>query len=484
MNTGVMNHAPTHLSFEAHIADAIIIPTPVQETISPRMSDITLINGLILQDSRRPRVELHSTTVISGGKLSVVNGEAGSTVTSGDVIDCSGCLIMPGLVNLHTHAAMAMLRGLADDVPLDTWLNDYIFPTEARFAAPEFVYLGTKLAAVEMALSGITCCADGYFFMEQSARAFAEVGLRAVVAQGILDVPVPDAPQPGSWKARVEVFLRDFPSDPLVTPALFCHSPYLCSPETLRSAWEICEARDMKLFVHVAETAREVEDIKGRYGLTPVEHLNRVGILGERLVAVHCVHLSEREKEMLVESGTSIVHCPESAMKLASGAAPVADLLAKGALVALGTDGPASNNNLDMFEEMRSASFMAKLVGRDPLALNAATMIRMATINGAEALGLEAQIGTLQAGKAADLIVVDLNRPHLTPLYDAISHLVYCARGSDVRDAIVNGRPVVRDGRVTTVNEGKLREEALELSSRIARDLGRDIPGGRSPKHD
>jgi 5-methylthioadenosine/S-adenosylhomocysteine deaminase len=199
---------------------------------------------------------------------------------------------------------------------------------------------------------------------------------------------------------------------------------------------------------------------------------------------VHCVHLSEKEKEMLAESGTRIVHCPESAMKLASGAAPVADLLAKGALVALGTDGPASNNNLDMFEEMRSASFMAKLVGRDPLALNAATMIKMATINGAEALGLEAQIGALEAGKAADLIVVDLKRPHLTPLYDAISHLVYCARGSDVRDAIVNGRPVVRDGRVTTVNEAKLKEEVLELASRIARDLGRDIPVGRSLKHD
>ncbi|MBM4327690.1 MAG: amidohydrolase family protein, partial [Deltaproteobacteria bacterium] len=241
------------------------------------MSDITLINGLILEGPHRPSPEPHAMTVISGAKLSVVNGAADSTVPSGDVIDCSGCLIMPGLVNAHTHAAMAMLRGLADDVPLDTWLNDYIFPAEARFAAPEFVYLGAKLAAVEMILSGITCCADGYFFMEQSARAFVEVGIRAVVAQGILDAPAPDAPQPGSWKERVEVFLRDFPSDPLVIPALFCHSPYLCSPGTLRSAWEMCEAQDMRLFIHVAETEREVEVIRSRYGQTPVEHLSRVG---------------------------------------------------------------------------------------------------------------------------------------------------------------------------------------------------------------
>jgi len=446
------------------------------------MSDITLINGLILEGPHRPSPEPHAMTVISGAKLSVVNGAADSTVPSGDVIDCSGCLIMPGLVNAHTHAAMAMLRGLADDVPLDTWLNDYIFPAEARFAAPEFVYLGAKLAAVEMILSGITCCADGYFFMEQSARAFVEVGIRAVVAQGILDAPAPDAPQPGSWKERVEVFLRDFPSDPLVIPALFCHSPYLCSPGTLRSAWEMCEAQDMRLFIHVAETEREVEVIRSRYGQTPVEHLSRVGVLGQRLVAVHCVHLSEREKEMIAESGTSVVHCPESIMKLASGAAPVAGLLARGAIVGLGTDGPASNNNLDMFEEMRSASFMAKLVSRDPLALDAATMIRMATSSGARALGMETLIGALEPGKAADLIVVDLTRPHFTPLYDPISHLVYCARGSDVRDAIVNGRPVVRDGRVTTVNEAKLREEVLELASRVARDLGRDIPGERSPR--
>ncbi|MBM4328868.1 MAG: amidohydrolase family protein, partial [Deltaproteobacteria bacterium] len=209
---------------------------------------------------------------------------------------------------------------------------------------------------------------------------------------------------------------------------------------------------------------------------------SRVGVLGQRLVAVHCVHLSEREKEMIAESGTSVVHCPESIMKLASGAAPVAGLLARGAIVGLGTDGPASNNNLDMFEEMRSASFMAKLVSRDPLALDAATMIRMATSSGARALGMETLIGALEPGKAADLIVVDLTRPHFTPLYDPISHLVYCARGSDVRDAIVNGRPVVRDGRVTTVNEAKLREEVLELASRVARDLGRDIPGERSPR--
>lgn len=325
---------------------------------------------------------------------------------------------------------------------------------------------------MEMALAGVTTFADAYFFMEHSAAAALVVGLRAVIAQGILDVPAPDALVAGSWKERTEKFLAAFPRNSLVKPALFCHSPYLCSPETLRSAATRAREQNILLFTHAAETVKEVEIIKGRHGVGPVEHLADVGVLGPSFVAVHGVHLSEKEKDILAQSGTKVVHCPESNMKLASGAAPVVDLLSRGVVLGLGTDGPASNNNLDLFEEMRSASFLAKLVTGEPEALDARTTLRMATIGGARVLGLEDEIGSLAPGKCADVIVVDFNRPHLSPVYDAISHLVYAARGSDVRDVFVNGRLIVRNGQITTVDEEKIKSDASTMASNVARKLG------------
>jgi 5-methylthioadenosine/S-adenosylhomocysteine deaminase len=379
---------------------------------------------------------------------------------------------MPGLVNAHTHAAMSMLRGLADDLPLDDWLNKYIFPAEAKNADPDFVHLGTKLSAVEMALGGITTFADGYFHMEHAAQAVIEVGLRSVVAQGILDVPTPDAPQAGAWIERATTFLGNFPDNSLVRPALFCHSPYLCGPETLRGAARIAHEHRILLFSHVSETAWEVKSIEEQYGLRPLEHLKNIGILGSGFVAVHGVHLSNSEIDLLAESGSGMVHCPEANMKLASGAAPVDDLVQKGVTVGIGTDGPASNNNLDLFEEIRSASLMSKLVTGNPQALDARTLLRIATIDGAKLLGMEDRIGSLQPGKLADLIVVDLNSPHLTPAYDVLSHLVYSARSSDVRHALVNGRHVVDRGTITTVDEEGLKQDARRMAAVIAEGLG------------
>jgi 5-methylthioadenosine/S-adenosylhomocysteine deaminase len=355
---------------------------------------------------------------------------------------------------------------------LDKWLQDYIFPAEAKHANPEFVYLGTKLSAIEMALGGVTTLADGYFFMEESARAVAEVGLRGVIAQGALDVPSPDAPESGSWKSRAETYLNNVPGSNLITPALFCHSPYLCGSETLASAMELCRGHNLKLFCHVSETAWEVEELRKRYGCSPVEHLRDVGVLGPHFVAVHGVHLSEREQDILAETGTPLIHCPESNMKLASGAAPIQTMLSKGITVGLGTDGPASNNNQDLFEEMRSASLMSKLVTGDPQALDAGAMIRMATIDGAKALGLDHLIGTLEPGKAADLIVVDLNRPHLTPVYDPISHLVYSAKASDVRHVFVIGKHVVADSVLDTLDVQVVMDEVNAKALEIADDLG------------
>ena len=435
-------------------------------------AETILVNGLILADPACPEVVPHGKTIINGNGLVQVNVPNDSGLPRDNVIDCSNCLIMPGLVNAHTHAAMSLLRGIADDLPLDQWLNSYIFPSEAKHAGPEFVYLGTCLSAMEMALNGVTTFADGYFHMENAAQAALDVGLRAVVAQGILDVPTPDAPVPGSWRKRADKFLAQCPTDSLITRALFCHSPYLCSAETLQAARTLSLEHGILLFCHVSETAQEVEEIQRQHGVRPVEHLRRLGILGRDFVAVHAVHVSDTEQEMLAESATGIVHCPESNMKLASGAAPVQDLLAKGITVAIGTDGPASNNNLDLFEEMRSASLLAKLITGDPQALDARTVLRMATIDGARVLGMEDRIGSLEPGKLADLIVINLNRPHLTPLYDPISHLAYAARGTDVRHVMVNGRWVVRDGRITTIDEDNLMARARGMAANIGKDLG------------
>ncbi len=436
------------------------------------VNELVLVNGLILADPDKGEVLPHGVTVISRGELAQVNSPADGKLFATPVIDCSGCLIMPGLINLHNHAAMSLLRGLADDLPLEAWLNDYVFPSERRHVNPQSVYLGTALSAMEMALNGISTCADGYFFMEHAAQAFIDVGIRAVVAQGILDVPVPDAPEAGAWRERIDEFLFSCPRDPLITPALFCHSPYLCSPDTLKQSAKIAQEHKSLLFCHVAETALEVEQVIGRYGRRPVEHLASLELLGRGLVAVHCVHLSDGEKGLLAKSGTGIVHCPESNMKLASGASPVWQLLSRGITIGLGTDGPASNNNLDLFEEMRTASFAAKLLTRDPQALAARQVLKMATTDAARILGMGDKIGSLERGKQADIAIVDLDRPHLTPLYDPISHLVYAARGSDVRDVIVHGRIVVRNGRLTRADESIIKEQANALAEEIRREVG------------
>jgi 5-methylthioadenosine/S-adenosylhomocysteine deaminase len=435
----------------------------MSESSSP--PQITFVNGFILSDPNDPVAVPHGATGVSGNRLVAVNVPLDGKPPI-DAIDCTGCLIMPGLVNAHTHAAMSLLRGLADDLPLDLWLHNHIFPAEAQHANPEFVRVGTELSALEMVLGGITTFADGYFHMEEAARASIRVGVRTVVAQGILDVPTPDAAA-DQWPARVERFLDRCPQHELVTPALFCHSPYLCGPETIRKARAIARTRGIPLFSHVAETRWELDEMTAKYRRLPVEHLAHLGVLGEGFVVVHAVHVSERERELLATTGTPVVHCPEANMKLASGACPVSDLLDKGVVVGIGTDGPASNNNLDLFEEMRSASFMAKLITEDPVALPATTLVRMATIDGARALGLDQEIGSLVPGKLADLIVVDFAKPHLTPVYDHCSHLVFSARASDVRDVMVNGRIVVRDRRCLTIDRQELMANARSLSSRI-----------------
>ncbi|MGC8906447.1 MAG: amidohydrolase [Desulfomonilaceae bacterium] len=433
--------------------------------------DIVLCGGHLLSNPDVGDVPPHGMTVIKDHTLVAVNVPWDPEIRADKVIDCTNCLIMPGIINCHTHGGMGLLRGLADDMPLDTWLRRFIFPVEQQWVKPDFVYLGCLVSMAEMVLNGITTCADGYYFMENAARAAIAIGMRAIVAQGILDVPTPDAHEPERCMDRAMEFIECCPRHQLIRPALFCHSPYLCSPDTLIAAADAARNHSLRLFCHVAETKDEVRAIRARYHASPAAHLRDVGVFGENFVAVHCTHVNSEDMDMIAETGAKVVHCPESNMKLGSGAAPVVQMLHRQIGVGLGTDSAASNNDLDMWGEMRTAALLAKLVASDPAALDAKTVVRMATMEGARVLGLSDMVGSLEPGKRADVAVIDMTGMHLTPMYDMISHLVYCGRGSDVRDVLIDGQVVVRNREIQTVDQQEIKDRARETSRNIKAGL-------------
>jgi len=382
------------------------------------------------------------------------------------ILDYPQGLIIPGLINAHTHAAMSLFRGLADDLPLEEWLNNHIFPAE-RHLNGDFVYWGTKLAVAEMLLSGTTTFCDMYLWAGQVAQAAAETGIRAVVGEVLYDFPSPNYGPPGAGLKYSEALCRTWRGHPLVGVAIQPHAVYTCSPELLQQCGELAARCDTRLIIHLSETPREVADCEARYGATPVGHLHRLGLLNSRLVADHGVVLTNADMDLLAASGAGVAHCPESNMKLASGIAPVVDLLAKGVPVGLGTDGCASNNNLDMLQEMDTAAKLQKVHRLDPTALPATQALDLATRNGARILGLDKEVGALAPGMKADLVVIDLDQPHLTPIYDPYSHLVYAATGADVQTVLVHGRVVVRDRRLLTFD----LEETLARARELARSL-------------
>jgi len=369
-------------------------------------------------------------------------------------LDAQGDLVMPGLINTHCHAPMVWFRGLADDVALTDWLTKCIFPAEAGWLNRERVYWGALLAAAEMIRGGTTTVADGYFYETEVRRACADAGLRAVVAQGVVDFPTPGIPEPRDNLKVAAEFIEsggDFSDNRLIS-TLFAHSAYTCGPETLTQAKDLTRRRDLPFFIHLAETQQEMNEITQKTGLKPAVYLDRLGLLDERTVVVHAVWLDHEEQELLAERGVSVSHCPESNLKLAAGVAPIPELLARGVAVGLGTDGAASNNNLDLWGEMSLAARLHKVWRQDPTVLPAAQTVALATRKGAKVLGLQDQIGTLTPGKEADLIVVDGHQPHLTPLFDPFSHLVYAARAADVRHVMVGGRWLLKDRQFTTLD--------------------------------
>lgn len=403
---------------------------------------------------------------IRGGRI-VAIGPVAEAPPALATLDATGCLVVPGLVNGHNHAAMTLFRGLADDLPLMRWLTEHIFPAEAQFVSPEMVYWCSTLAAAEMLFSGTTTVADAYFYEEQVARAFSKAGIRAVAAQGVIDFPAPGVPEPAENVASARRFVEAWRGrSPLVTPAIFCHSPYTCSRETLVAAKQAAQEAGVRFFLHVAETSGEVAESRARHGKTPVGYLHDLGLLDRDTVCIHGVWLDAAEREILATSGAGVVVCPESNMKLASGIAPLPELLHRGIPVGIGTDGCASNNNLDLFAELARCALLHKGTRLDPTVLPAARLLDVATVGGAACLGFGGQLGRLLPGQLADLLVIDLAHPRLTPFYGPAT-LLYAGAGSQVRDVIVNGQVVVRERRCLTLDLAEVQARVRELAVQV-----------------
>jgi len=365
---------------------------------------------------------------------------------------------------------MTLFRGFADDLPLKQWLYEKIFPAEAQSLNPETVYWGSLLGCLELISSGTTCLADGYFFQDETVRAVHESGLRGLVAQGVLDFPAPGIQDPKENLKVASEFIEKWLSfSELITPGMFCHSPLTCSDRTLLSACDISRHFGVPLQIHLSETNDEVIEIVKKTGKRPVHYLDQLGLISPDLIAAHGVHLDQSEIECLGEKGAHLVHVPESNMKLCSGVSHVAAMLKTGLTVGLGTDGCASNNNLDLFCEMDTAAKLSKVMYSDPTILDAKTVLKMATSWGAKVLGLENEIGTIEKGKRADIIVVDLNCPHLCPVYDPHSTLVYSASGGDVKDVIVNGRPLMMDRKLISLDPVEIVDQVRRISRKISK---------------
>jgi len=428
--------------------------------------DIAIQGGTLLTLSANMAIIENAAVGISGNRIAFVG--SGRRLQADRIIDAAGCLVMPGLVNTHTHLPMVAFRGMADDLHLMDWLNNHIFPAEARFVNQEMVYQGSILAMAEMILSGTTTFCDGYFFENRIAEAALQCGMRGVLSQGFADFATPDNPKFEKMMTAADRFVRRWlPYAPLITPSFFCHSPYTCSPETLVNVKNAAREAGILYLTHLLEHRDEIETIEKRYGKKPVRHLYDLGVLDARTVAVHCNWLTPEDLAVFADLGVSVSHNPGSSMKLAAGVAPVPDMLECGISVGLGTDGAASNNTLDMFREMDLAAKIHKAVRLDPTVMNAQTIVNMATLGGAKTLGLQHLIGSVEVGKLADIIIVDANQPHLTPMYNPYSQLVYAVRGADVASSIINGRVVMENRRLLTINP----EEAIENVRRIAGDI-------------
>jgi 5-methylthioadenosine/S-adenosylhomocysteine deaminase len=420
---------------------------------------------------RQFTIHRRGSIAITGDAIAAV-GAAADAYVAAETIDCGGRVVMPGLVNAHTHVPMTLLRGLADDLRLDVWLMGYMMPVEREFVNPEFVSLGTRLGCAEMIRSGVTCFADMYYFEDAIAKATADAGMRALCAQTVLRFPTPDATSYEDSLALARDYIERWRGHALIVPGPAPHAPYTCTAEILRACAELAAEYDVPLHTHLAETTLEVDNSRREHGMPVVPWVKKQGLFDAKVLAAHCVHVDEGEIRALKNFNAGVAHNPSSNLKLGAGIAPVAKMLDLGLDVGIGTDGAASNNDLDMFEEMRLAALLAKGAGGDPTALPARDALAMATRLGAQAIHLDHLAGSLEPGKRADLIVVDLDRLHNVPAFDrdpngVYAQLVYAAKSTDVVDVMCNGRWLMRDRALLTLDERELRDAARALARRV-----------------
>ena len=428
--------------------------------------DIMIKNGAILVMDTKNSIINRGFLCIEGDTISYIGTGNDKNFEAKKIIDAKEGLVMPGLINGHTHAAMSLFRGLADDLPLMEWLNNYIFPVESKMDA-DFVFTGTLLACAEMIMSGTTTFCDMYLFEEEVARAAKMAGMRSLVGEVLYDFDSPNYGSIENGLRYTESLIKKWKNDPLVSIAVEPHSLFTCSPDLLSASNDLSLKYQVPLIIHLAETMNELDEVRKKYGKGPVEHLQSLGLLGPHLIADHCVHLRENDIKILAENGVKVIHNPESNMKLASGIAPIPDMLAENMIVGLGTDGCASNNNLDLFAEMDMAAKLHKVNTMDSTVMDALTVLRMATIEGARALGISEITGSLEKGKKADVIIVDTKKPHLTPMYNPYSHLVYAVGGNDVSHSIINGRLLMEDRKLLSLDLYEVMENAREKSRHV-----------------
>ncbi len=431
-------------------------------------ADLIVTGGTVLtMDEKGTRIA--DGAVVVKGKNIVETGErfAIEKKYTGEKLNAPNSIIMPGLVNCHTHAAMTCFRGIADDLQLEEWLNKYIFPAEAKNVNEELVYWGTLLACAEMIKSGTTTFCDMYICEDEAAKAAAEAGMRCLLGEVLFDFPSPNFQTPEEGLLYSRKFIEKWNGHSLVKPFVEPHSLYTCSFDLLRSAKALADEYATFYGTHYLETKFERDSLEAQFGMRPTDYLRDLKYLGERFLAFHCVWMDEKDIKFFADSGSKVVHNPESNMKLASGVALVPEMQQAGITVGLGTDGCASNNNLDMFQEMDMAAKIHKVMRLDPTVMSAPSVVRMATVEGARALGMGDITGSLEAGKRADLIIIPLDKPHLTPIYNEYSHLVYTAHAADVETVIVDGRLLMRSRKLTTIDENAVMQHVRLIAQKI-----------------
>lgn len=437
-----------------------------------------ITNGIIVTVDSAGTIYPNGAIAVNGDQIVAIgkNEDILAKYRSHNMVDAKGKIVMPGLVNCHTHLSMTLFRGLADDLQLQDWLTKYIFPAESEFMDAESVELGAQLAMIEMLRSGTTTFNDMYFFEDIVAQTAKKVGMRGIVSESLIDFSVPNSKNSEEGIAHIRNMVEKYKNDSLVTVGLAVHSPYTCGPELLKKGKEIANELKLNYHIHVSETKWEVDTIYKLYKMTPVAYLDKLGVLDSRTVVAHGVWLTDEDIKILAKRGASVAHNPECNMKLSSGAAPLQRMMELECNVGLGTDGAASNNNLNMFEELHTMALLAKLSTGNPTAIPAERAIRIATIFGAKALGLNKNIGSLEVGKKADIILINVNRPNTTPLYNVYSTLVYAVNANDVTDVLINGKFVMKNSVLLNINEDEVMNKVRARARVIAKKLKEKNP--------